>query len=443
MFKKFSLIVILSVALGAFLILRPYIFNKFDSPRIEDRLPDADFLGRAYILDLARETSGMLYYNKVPFRDLLSYEFILSQAKLYGLNFQDPVYFFANEDGNWGALVVVSDSSKIHDGIERLGKIIEIEDSLIDDQHIYQYKKQHCYLTYSSNYLFLYKGNDFKRSFDKITKAKRNEISKTWKPFLKQHHFKKEKLVLYSNWDKLKENGIETAMFAHNSDSVSFRLMAYIRNKKPFNISLKSSGLNFKESASVRKMLNIHLNIARLRKRPEDPLYQLLVKLGKKIGFPTHDFINAWEGDLSFRQGGFQLVRESYIESVLDDDFNVTQVKKEKEVKVPGFSLMFSVNKNGGNLIDKLMSKGILTRTDEYYRFLYTPELKLTKQKNYFIFHSGQFVPSVEEHVHNAAIWTQRGTKLEFSLDSLNRKEAFGSIYIPVNKLISKNRFFK
>jgi hypothetical protein len=130
MFKKFSLIFFLAVGLGTFLVLRPYLFPKKQIPRLEDRLPDADFLGRAYVLDVARETSGMLYYHKIPFRDLLSYEFILSQGKQYGLNLQNPVYFFANENGNWGALIQVSDSSKISEGLERLRKFTEIKDSI-------------------------------------------------------------------------------------------------------------------------------------------------------------------------------------------------------------------------------------------------------------------------------------------------------------------------
>jgi hypothetical protein len=93
MFKKITLIFLLAVGLATFLVLRPYIFVKHDFPRIEDRLPEADFLGRAYLLDVARETSGMMYYHKIPFRDLFSHEFILSQAKLFGLNLQKPLYF--------------------------------------------------------------------------------------------------------------------------------------------------------------------------------------------------------------------------------------------------------------------------------------------------------------------------------------------------------------
>lgn len=442
MFKKISLILILSVGLGAFLVLRPYIFHKNDFPRIEDRLPEADFIGRAYVLDVARETSGMLYYHKIPFRDLFSHEFILSQGKLYGLNLQNPVYFFANETGDWGAIVAVSDSSKIFEGIERLRKFVEIDDTLIDDQKVFRYKKEHGFLSYSANYMLLYKGQNFDSTFQRVTKAKLKDLAPSWKAFLKEKQFKDEKLVIYSNWSKLKENGVETAIFAHDSDSVSFSLLAYVRNKKPLNVTMKNSGQNLRNGEFTSKMLNVHLDISKLRDDPSDPLYKWLVKIGRKVSFPTKDFLDAWEGDLSFRQGGYQIVKETYIESILDEDFNVTEVEMTKDVKVPGFSLMFSVNKKGRKLINRLLQKGILTQEDEYFRFLYSPQLKMKTKGNYFIFHSGQYAPKSEEHGKNSGIWTQRGTKVEFSLDSLSKYEAFGSIYIPVDRIVSRNRFF-
>jgi hypothetical protein len=259
---------------------------------------------------------------------------------------------------------------------------------------------------------------------------------------MREKQFREEKLVIYSNWNKLKENGVETAIFAHNSDSISFSLLTYIRNKKPLNISIKKDGLNLRNSDFTSKMLNIHMDISKLRNNPTDPLYMWLVKLGKKISFPTTEFLDAWEGDLSFRQGGFQTVKETYIESVLDDDFNVTEVEMEKEVKVPGFSLMFSVNKKARTLINRLLAKGILTKEDEYYRFLYSPQLKMKSKSNYFIFHSGAYTPKTEESVKNNGTWTKKGTKIEFSLDSLSKNEVFGSIYIPVNRILNRNRFF-
>jgi hypothetical protein len=248
--------------------------------------------------------------------------------------------------------------------------------------------------------------------------------------------------VIYSNWKKLKDNGIKTAIFAHDSDSVSFSLLAYIRNTKPLNIAMKSPGLNFKEGEFASKMLNIHLDITKLRNSPSDPIYKWLVKLGRKIGFPTAQFLNAWDGDLSFREGGFQTVQESYIESVLDEDFNVTEVEKKRDVKVPGFSLILSMNENGQSLFNRLMAKGIITQQGDKFRFLFSPELRFQKKDKYFIFHSGAYTPAIEEHRRNNGVWTEKGTRLQFSLDSLSRNEAFGTIYIPVNRIIRRNKFF-
>jgi hypothetical protein len=290
--------------------------------------------------------------------------------------------------------------------------------------------------------MFIYKGDDFATKLDKVSNAQYLDITPTWRTFLREKQFREEKLVIYSNWSKLKENGVETAIFAHNSDSISFSLLTYIRNKKPLNISLKKDGLNLRDGGFTSKMLNIHMDISKLRNDPTDPLYMWLVKIGKKVSFPTAEFLDAWEGDLSFRQGGFQTVKETYIESVLDDDFNVTEVEMEKEVKVPGFSLMFSVNQKARSLINRLLAKGILTKEDEYYRFLFSPQLKMKSKSNYFIFHSGEYTPKTEKTEKNSGIWTKNGTKIEFSLDSLSKYEAFGSIYIPVNRIISRNRFF-
>jgi hypothetical protein len=443
MYKKITLIVVLAVALAAFLVLRPYIFRKEAPPRIEDRLPEADFIGRAYLLDVARETSGMLYYHKVPLRDFFSYEFILGQSKTYGLNLQEPAYFFANEAGDWGAVIEVSDSSKILQGIERLRKLMDVVDSTMHDKRVYHFPDQNGFMYYDRTYMLLYKGNDFKKIHKRVTDCKHGDISPVWKAFLREKQFRDERLVIYSNWKKLKDNGIETAIFAHDSDSISFSLKAYMRNRTPLNVSMKEPGKSFSSAGYTNKMLNVHLDVSNLREHPEDPLYQLMINMGRKISFPTAEFLNVWEGDLSFRQGGFQTIIETYVESELDENFNVTEVRKEKEVKVPGFSLMFSVNEKGPRFIQRLQNKGILT-TDENgaHRFLFSPPLQMKKVKNYYVFHSGQYTPRQEISNSNNGVWTQRGTRIEFSLDSLSKYEAYGSLYIPVNRIISRNRFF-
>ena len=181
MIRKTLTIVILSAALGAFLYFKPFFFHKPTPPRLIDRLPNADFVGKVNVLNLARETSGMMYYHKIPFRDFTSYEFLLGQGKMYGLNLQKKVYLFGNESGDWGCMLEVSDSSKISQGIERLRKFIEIEDTIINEHQIYRFKKEKMYLHYGRNYLFYFKGTDFISHFNQVTKAKYLGINETWK----------------------------------------------------------------------------------------------------------------------------------------------------------------------------------------------------------------------------------------------------------------------
>ncbi len=442
MYKKIFVIIVLSIGLATFLYLKPYFERKTEEPYLVDRLPDADFMGKAFILDVARETSAMLHYNKVPFRDFFSYEFLLGQAKSYGLNLQNPTYLFANENGNWGALIEVSDSSKIGNGLERLQKIIKINDTLIAGQKYYHYKAESGYLAYGKNWMFIYKGTNFEEQLTRVISARRNDITPAWKAFLHNKQFRNEKLVLCSNWSKMKDYGIETAIFAHDSDSVSFRLLSYIKNKKRLNIAMKNKGIDFASKRYTDKSLNIHLDISQLKKDPKDPLYKLLVKLGRKISFPTVEFLNAWEGDLSFRQGGTYNVKETYVESVLDDNFNVTEVKSVRDVKVPGFSAMFSVNRRGDLLIQRLLTKGILREENEKYYFLMSPPLNMRRLENNLIFYSGEYTPRTIRNSSNYGIWNERGTKIHFDLDSLSSHEIFGSMYIPVERIIRRNRFF-
>lgn len=442
MFRKILFVIILATAVGGFLYLKPYFNKNLNQPTFVDRLPAADFLGRCYILDVARETSGMMFYNKIPFRDFFSQEFLLSQGKNYGLNLQKPIYFFANENGNWGVMVEVADSSKISPGIQRLGKIINLTDTLVYEQKVYQFEKESGYLTYDKNWLFLYKGTQFTNELKQILFARKGGIAPCWKAFLKEKQFKDEKLVIYSNWDKLRKQGIETAIFAHNSDSMSFSLLSYIRNQKPLNIKMKNSGLGWQSKESTSKLLSIHLDISALRNNPNDPVYRYLVKMGRKISFPTVEFLNAWDGDLSFRQGGSTIVKEEYIKSEMDEEFNLIEVRSTKDVVVPGFSLLFSVNENEKILISRLFAKGIIRKEQNHYRVLTSPLLKMQKKGNYLMLYSGESPSKMSKDSSNHGIWTERGTKVGFILDSLSTNEVFGTIHIPVDRLIRRSKFF-
>ena len=122
MARKVVFILFLISLLISFFFFRSYFYSKKEIPSLLDRVPDADLLGRIKVLEIARQASSMLYYNKLPFRDLLTPEFLLAQAKNYGLDIQRPSYFFGNLDGEYGALLHVNDSSKIYAGIARIAK---------------------------------------------------------------------------------------------------------------------------------------------------------------------------------------------------------------------------------------------------------------------------------------------------------------------------------
>jgi len=442
MYKKISLIFFLAVLLASFLFIRHYWPGKSEQPLLVDRLPKADFLIRVNVLDVARETSGMLHYNKVPFRDFFSQEFLLGQAKSYGLNFQRPVYVFADETGNWGALIHVTDSSKIAPGLLRLQKLKVGSDTLVYNEKVQYWPKDNIYINFGKNYLFIYKGDQFGRRFFHVLHAQRNEIEPIWKDFLSLKKFRRENLVLYSNSKGLKKFGVEKAVFAHNSDSSSFTMLSYIQCSKSLNFSQKKGGLALESNYYANRFLNLHLQINEFRKHPEDPLYRLMARLSKKISFPLSDFLAAWDGDLSFRQGGKQKITETYIESELDDNFEISEVEKIRDVYVPGFSVAVSMNNKGPIFMQKIIKKGILTQEKDKYRFLGSPILNFNQKENYYIFSSSENRPKLVKNQENNGIWMERGTKFQFHLDSLKGNEAYGKVHFEVSQLIKRNKFF-
>lgn len=440
MAKKILTIIILALSLAGFLYLKPYLFKKEAPPRILDRLPDADFLGKANFLELARETSGMMFYNKVPYRDFTSYEFILSQSKMYGINLQKPAYLFGFESGNWGAILHVTDSSKTANGIERIKNFMSIRDTVISETKIFYNAKRKAFIHYGKNYILVYYGSKFKSILNQVVETKIYNQKKEWRKFLSLKQFQNDHLVIYSTWKKLKQFGIETALFAHDSDSLSFNLKSYLRKKSPFYIKKKTAGLAFTTIQNSNKSIEVHLDIEKLREHPDDSLYVSLLQVGRKFGFPIVEFLNAWNGDLCFTEGGLQKIKEKYITTELDEEFNVTEVEKIREVEVPGYSLLISTNNRGYSFVNRLFQKGYLRQDGKQFRVLFSPPLNFTQTPDFISLYSGSLSPKLILGEQNRVIWTNRETKYSFQIDSLNNYEVFGSLQIPVARLFKRNR---
>ena len=440
MYRKFLTLVLIAGSLGLVLFVKSFLFEQPKSPNILDRLPAADFLGKVNILELAKESSSLLQYNKLSMRDFTTYEFLLGQGKQYGLDLESNLYLFANENGNWGAMIRLTDSSKIQLGIERLSKYTDLQDSIVGGIQFYFIKKEQSYLHYGKDYALIYQGTDFITTLNHVVSAHYGAQKKVWKQFLRQKQFKNEHLVIYANWPKLKSYDIQTAMFAHDSDSLGFKLKSYIKKRSPLYFSLKKMGLSYRNYAQTDHLIDVHLDVAEFKQQKQDSVYVRLAQLSKKIGFPFERFIAAWDGDLVYQEGGIQVQEVHYIETILDEDFNETEVERLRYDTAPGFSVLASMNKSAPLFIGKLMQKGLLRKEDNGYRFLFSPLLHFQKSGPYYQYYSTSANPPLIRSNQNQVIWKYKGTKYSFKIDKITRYEIFGSLQIPVKSILRRNQ---
>jgi hypothetical protein len=439
--RKGLFIVLLISLIAGYFYFRPFLNGVQEEPEIVDRLPVGDFIGKMYVLDIARETNSFLYYNKLPFRDFLTYEFILAQGKSYGLDLQKPVYFFANENGEWGSLVTLNDSSKIISGMNRIKQELVLSDTLVGGQKVKKIPNENIYMTYGKYWMFIYHGKQLPKRMYHVIYSKKNDVHPLWKDFLAQKQFSNESVSVYSNWKKIKEFGVKNALLSFDCDSINFHIKSYVKGKEEYNIAVKDSGLALVRNATTDRFLSMHFNVSKLRNNPNDPLVKLAAKLGKRISFPIYDFLRAWEGDLTLQEGGQQTIKETYIETEFDDDFNATEVKKEKEVTIMGYSVLLSMNSFQKEFISKLFAKGIMRKENNRFYILTSPPLKINQKPNFLLLHSSEHAPKLGISKENKASWVHEKTKFNFQLDSLNSNELFFSFHFPGVALFKKNIF--
>ncbi len=440
MYRKFLTLVMIAGALALILFVKSFLFAVPKSPRLIDRLPTADFLAKANILELAKETNSLLQYNKLSMRDFTTYEFLLGQGKQYGLDLEQDAYLFAQENGDWGALLKLTDSSKVQVGIERLKKYAELQDSVIGNTTFYYIKKEKSYLHYGKDYAFIYQGANFDRLLNQVASAHYGDLHKDWDVFLKQKQFKDEHLVIYANWPKLRSYNIQTAMFAHDSDSLGFKLKSYVKKKTPLYFSMKRDGLTYHAVPKTDRLIDVHLDIHEFKQHPEDSVYIQLAKLSRKVGFPFERFLKAWNGDLVYQQGGLQVQETRFIETILDEDFNETEVERVRYDTVPAFSVFASLNRMGPLFIAKLAQKGLLREDEGGYRFLFSPLLRFNKIGPFYQYYTGDMPPRIIKGHENQVLWKYKGTNYYFRIERMTRYEIFGTLQVPVRSLLRRNK---
>ncbi len=438
MLRKLTFIFVLAILFGAFLIVNPYLKKAEEPPAIEDRLPDADFMATADCIRLAREISGMMYYYKVPFRDFLSPEFILTQAKAYRLQLQKPAYFFANKNGEFGILAELTDSTKISSGIEKLKFFFDVKELTIAKHKVYKVQDHKVYFLYGNDYIFYYKGDSIKDYVKRITGAKTDQVTPTWIELLNQQKYLNKSIVIYSKLEDFKQISIDQAFAYPIIDSTHVHFYAFMSSKDTIPLKLKDGGMDFKTGEFTKRTINLHLDPTYLQKHPEHPLYLYLQKQSSRIRFPFNDFMVRWNGDLAFQQGGWINIDEKVIESVLDDDFNVTEIVKTKQVKVPGFAVNYSLKNDSNDFIDILKSKGFLTEQEEKYHLLLSPPLHFTKGKdNSQTFYASKVAPKMIPSEKSYVMWVNKGTQYTVEIDSITTHEFYGKMSFSMENILS------
>lgn len=440
--KKIAIIIALALAFVALLVFRPWDWETHKEPRFFDRLPDADIIGKSDVLDISRTLSSVLYHYRVPYREFFSPEFILGQSKGFGIDLQKPVYFFANEN-EWeiesvGLMFITTDSSSVGAGIDRLDKLIGLKDTVVYNTTVYKYDKENLYFAYGKDWLLIYSGEGFKRTYHDILFAKINEIPPKWRSFLNKEYSANSTIAQITT-KNLENIGIQSILCSLSNDSTSLTVNAQINQFDTLSFQLKKPSWEFSSQEYTRNLGNFNFDIERLRNRPEDPIVLFLKNMGSKVSFPIRDLLNAWEGDLAFRQGGIQQIREKYIESELDENFNVTEVVKFRTVKVPGYSVYLSMNPLGRPLVSNLIEKGILTKNEKKYRMLFSPPLIMQQSDTSLMFHTGNFPPQLYQSDENKIMFTYEHAPYQLYLDSTTLKTLYGRIQIPLDKIVKDN----
>jgi hypothetical protein len=288
----------------------------------------------------------------------------------------------------------------------------------------------------------VYHGTKMKARLSRCINAKHGEMGDSWKKFQSLKTFKDDKLVVFSNDKKLKKYGVEYGLFAHDSDSLSFKLKTYIKTSKNHKLKMKESGSAFESTATTTRMLDLHLDISEFRKDKKHPLYLWIAEMGRKVSFPTDAFFAAWDGDLCFQQGGTQMVEEEVVETGYNEEFEMTEIRTTRLVPIPGFAVMISVNDQSKNLVSGLFSKGIINKQGNKYRFLFSPPLTLNIKPATISAYSSGRSPKVNTGSNCSGLWNYKGTPVAFQVDSLKQRGVYGSIQFPVNRLIRRSKFF-
>lgn len=433
------LLILVSIIGGIFAYRHYSLKDNKPYPSIEDRLPEAMVIGKINVLDFAEDLKPFLFNNRIRYRDFIASDFILSQTKNSGINLQKPVYFYFTEDDEFGALISVSDSSKVPKAVTRIHSFFEVTDTIVNGSVIHKIPELNTYFCYERNWFFVYRGNQFIKNYLHVKFSDHTSLKKSWKRFLEDEHYKSQNIAFYMRPKALIKERLDYAAATLSFDSNYVYLQSIIADEVYFPMQLKTGGHNLMTDTSVAKhYVNFHLDVDSLRALDKHFIYKFLDPYVRKYNFPFRDFIQAWNGDLSVHIGGKTKVKETYIESEFDDDFNEVEVTKTQVVERDLFSYVMTTTPTYKDFVDQLFVKGFLRRYNDDYFFLASPPVQLITRPDIFYIYTG-VVPRVDSiQIPSGGRIQYENNDFYFKIDSTSKKEMYFNLTIPFDYLNQK-----
>ncbi|MFT5780210.1 MAG: hypothetical protein ACI837_003171, partial [Crocinitomicaceae bacterium] len=275
-------VILLIIGVGTAIYLYLTWPKDQEPARFLDRLPEADIIGKANVLDFATEIMPTLYYYQIPIREFVSPDFILGQGKAYGLDFQKPIYFFGSVQNDrlkeWGLLISVDDSSKVLEGIRNMANIGDIHDTTVLNMHAFTSPDLNLVMSYSKDWMLIASTNKFPAYLNHVVNAKHNGLSSRWKEFLADKTFENKSFVFRAISPRLKRHKIESILCATSSDSTSITFHTRVDQYDSVSFTLKPYGQGFPQEEFTKSAINAHFDVEKFRGNQEDPIYKLLKK---------------------------------------------------------------------------------------------------------------------------------------------------------------------
>ncbi|NBN99617.1 MAG: DUF4836 family protein, partial [Flavobacteriia bacterium] len=352
---------IIAAVLGAVLLFKSKLLRNVVSISLQERLPVSDVLVRIKIMELSKELSPILYKYKLPIREFASSDFLLSQGKIYGINIQQEAYMFSKMNmSEWGIILALNDSSKVINFVDRFRKSTQILDSSTSDVRVMHFGEQEIALCYEKTYALIYSGKRLAERLREIRSIRKSRPKSAWKHFFQLSKNQSGPIIAYSEGEFLKPWGIKYAMVRSKNDSTNIRLSAFLKTLEPHGIKFRRRAEGLPLNSSDTKAVELHLDSTFKHQEFSIKLASELHKLGKKIGFPTNLFLSAWDGNLSFREGGSVSSMEKIVVTEFDENFNPTETVRYQNIMVPGYSIMIGINPSVNPFMNALYTKGII-----------------------------------------------------------------------------------